>query len=376
MNSQCLRIAILGTRGIPPCYGGFETFAWELSQRLAFRGHRVTVYGRKGYASPGQQSPGLLSVVLPAVRTKHAETVSHAAFSALHVARSGADAALVCNLANAFVLPILRRAGIPAALLVDGFEHRRAKWGMAGRAWYRLNRPLAKRSADFIVADAEIVARHWRQDGGPPVETIAYGVDPARETATDALKRLGLAPGEYFLYVSRLEPENNAHRVIEAFRRTPAAKRLVIVGDAPYADAYIRKLKRAADERVLFTGAIYGREYRQLQAHCFAYIQATEVGGTHPALLEGLAWAPVVVAHDVPEHREVAEDGALYYSYRDDENLARVLRTLLERPSLRSAYRKRALHRLREAYVWDRVVHDYEILLRKMAKSAKGAASP
>jgi len=380
--SKPLSIAILGTRGIPARYGGFETFAEALAMRLAARGHRVTVYGRLGRVGREPEFPwpdGVASILLPAVPTKHLETVSHGLASAVHAAAAGYDVAIVCNQANAPLLPVLRAARIPAALCVDGFEEQRAKWGSAARSYLAFCRAAAVRYADALIADARVVAERWRDKSRSPVEYIPYGVDLTPDSGTDALDRLGLAPGGYVLYASRLEPENNAHLVSEAFARVRTDKRLAIVGDAPYARHYIRRLMATRDPRVCFVGGVYGRAYRQLQAHCAAYVQATEVGGTHPALLEGLAWSPCVVVHDTPENREVAGDAALFFHFRDADHLSRQIQHALDNPQLRLELAAKARERVRSQYDWNEVADRYEALLGRLAvknKSSNQSSNP
>lgn len=362
-----LSVAILGTRGIPAHYGGFETFAEEIACRLAARGWQVRVYGRPGSVGSGALPPGVVSVLLPAVKTKHLETLSHTALSFLHLRRHPTDVALCCNLANAPLLPLATQAGIPTALLVDGFEAERAKWGLSGRGWLTAAEALARHLPSAIVADAGVIERYWQKKSAVPVHRIAYGVEPLSDPGDGILRELGLEPDGYFLYVSRLEPENNAHRVIAAYRRVGGALPLVIVGHAPYAQRYIRRLHRMADSRVRFVGGRYGLAYRQLQAHCRAYIHATEVGGTHPALLEGLAWSPLAIVHDTPENREVAADGGLYFAYRDEAHLAACMTRIADDPAHREAIRARAVARMREHYTWEGVVAAYENLLGELA---------
>ena len=172
---------------------------------------------------------------------------------------------------------------------------------------------------------------------------IAYGADCRRTETTTVLTQLDVEPREYFLYVSRLEPENNAHVVIEAFEKVTTTKKLLIVGDAPYARAYIERLKSTRDQRIKFAGAIYGTGYRELQSHAYAYIQATEVGGTHPALIEAMGTGNCVIAKDTPENHEVLEDSGLFF--RDAVDLASQIQLTLSDPALVERLRAKAFKR-------------------------------
>jgi glycosyltransferase involved in cell wall biosynthesis len=371
--SPALRIAILGTRGIPAAYGGFETFAEQLAVRLAARGHHVTVYGRAGNVDPalhGRVYRGVHLVVLPAPRRKHLETVVHTWRSALHARRERWDVALVCNSANFPSLPLLRAAGIPTALAVDGIESERRKWGLLGRGFYRLASVLGPRWTDVVVADCRVIERHFRGRGVDNVVMISYGATPPAADGGDALRRLGVAPGSYVLYVSRLEPENNADVVLRGFLASGVPHDLLVVGDAPYADEYKARLHALAarSSKIRMCGAVYGAGYDALRAHAACYVQATDVGGTHPALLEAMAASLPVIANDIPEHREVLGDAGWYYRRNDAEDLARRLREVLapEAAALRAERAAAARSRVEALYDWERVTDQYERLARDL----------
>ncbi|HZU99322.1 MAG TPA: glycosyltransferase [Planctomycetota bacterium] len=365
-QGRLLDVAIAGTRGVPARYGGFETFAEELATRLVARGHRVTVYAREGYVSRRRRRHrGVEVVVLPRVRAKHLETVCHAFSSALAARRRRHDVVLLCNAACAPVAPLF---GSPVVLNVDGVERLRRKWGLAGRLWYRAAEKLALAVAR-CVADARTIAGYYRERHGAHLPVIAYGACERRVPAGEALGRLGLEPGGYVLQVARLEPENHASLVADAWKRVLTEKKLVIVGDAPYAPDEKRALVRAQarDGRLVLAGAVYGRRVRELFSNAFAYVQASEVGGTHPALLQGMALAPAVVANDVPEHREVLEEGGLYYARNDGDSLARTLQGLVDSPETRHALGERARAIVRERYSWDSIADQWETILREVA---------
>jgi len=370
------RIGILGTRGIPAAYGGFETFAEQLAVRLAARGVEVTVYGRAGSVDPaldGTSYRGVRLVVLPAPAKKHLETVVHTLRCARRARRDGIEVALVCNSANVFALPLLRRAGIATVTAIDGVESERRKWGVLGRSFYRLAALLVPRWSDVVVADCRVIERQLRARGVTNVVMIAYGATPPAARGTGALERAGVAPGRYVLYVSRLEPENNADVVIRGFLASGVAEDLVVVGDAPYADAYKASLRElaAGSPKVKMAGAVYGAGYDELRAHAACYVQATDVGGTHPALLEAMAAALPVIANDIPEHREVLGDAGWYYAKNDPDDLAARLREVLldEGAAQRRAERASAARdRVAELYDWERVADDYERLARRLVR--------
>jgi glycosyltransferase involved in cell wall biosynthesis len=371
-----MRIAILGTRGIPANYGGFETFAEHLSTRLVARGHEVTVYCRAHYTSPRQlEFQGVRLKVLPTIRHKYFDTVVHTFLSALHSASSRYDAALICNAANAPFATILRVAGTPVALNVDGLEHKRKKWNRIARGYYRLAERLATMLPTETVTDALVIQEYYMARYGAPSTMIAYGAEVERRS-DPSVRRWRVEPNRYVLYVSRLEPENNAHLVIEAFKRVRTAHKLLIVGDAPYAHEYISDLKARArrDRRITFTGFVFGRDYRTLQQNAYCYVHATEVGGTHPALLEAMGFGNCVLTLAAPENIEAIGDAGI--AYTDESDLTEKLQRVLRDGSLVQSYRNRAQARVQERYDWDYVVDQYERLFARMAGKPMPAADP
>ena len=358
-----MRIALLGTRGIPANYGGFETFAEELSVRLVERGHQVTVYCRERHSSPWYR--GVKLQYLPTIRHKYFDTLVHTCVSTLHLLAHRVDAALYCNGANAIFTWLPRMVRIPVALNVDGIERKRKKWNKLAKAWYYFSEWLATFCPSVIVTDALTIQEYYLRQWGQGSLFISYGAELGKVPGTAIIEKLGLAPESYFLYVSRLEPENHPLEVRQAFEKLATPLKLALIGDAPYAAEYIRRIRDTTDPRIVMPGAIYGEGYRQLQSHSFAYIHATEVGGTHPALIEAMGRGALVLYRDTPENAEVAGDAGIPFEWSDlNAKLEAVLAmTGRERTSLR----ERAMERARTRYSWDAVTTEYERLLTGLA---------
>lgn len=360
-----MNLAILGTRGVPPRYGGFETFAAELGTRLVARGHRVAVYCR----FDGEKKwNGMERIVLPSIRGKYFETVSHAFLSALDAMHRDFDAVLVCNAANAFVLPLLRAARIPTAINVDGIERRRRKWNALGRAVYAAGESLSVVFAGRVIADADVIADYYRERFGIDAAVIPYGADFPDQNDSDVLGRLGLKPRHFILYVSRFEPENNPLEVVGAYEKIGDAPKLVMVGEGLYAKDLVTELEKHRSDKILFAGALYGADYRTLQRNALLYIQATEVGGTHPALIEAMGSGGAVLAHDTSENREVGGDAVRYFDLRPIESLSGTIRECLRNPHELDELRARARARVAERYRWDEVTTAYEKLFIELIR--------
>ena len=354
-----MRIALLGTRGIPANYGGFETFAEELSTRLAARGHPVTVYCRERHHEP--QYRGVRLQYLPTIRHKYFDTLAHTFFSTLHLMTHRTDVALYCNGANAIFTAGPRLFGIPTALNVDGIERLRKKWNRLAKAWYRASEWLATFCPNEVITDAVTIQQYYAGQYGKTTAFIPYGAETGKVPTTGILGELGLEPARYFLYVSRMEPENHPLEVRQAFEQVATPLRLALIGDAPYAHEYIRRVRDTADPRIVMPGAIYGLGYRELGSHCFAYIHATEVGGTHPALIEAMGRGALVIYRSTPENSEVAGDAGI--PFEPGELTAKIKVALNMPESDRDALRRRAMERVRVRYSWDAVTDAYERLL-------------
>jgi glycosyltransferase involved in cell wall biosynthesis len=357
-----MRMAILGTRGIPARYGGFETFAEELSTRLAARGHQVSVYCRERHQAPSFR--GVQIRYLPSIRHKYFDTLAHTFFSTLHLLGHPVDAALYCNGANALFTALPRLFGVPVALNVDGLERKRQKWNRLARAWYLLSEWLATFCPTAVVTDARSIQAYYRERYGTETLFIPYGAELGKIESCTTLSRLGLERGRYFLYVSRMEPENNPLAVRQAFERVRTDMRLALIGDAPYAADYIRQVKETTDPRIVIPGAIYGDGYKELGSHCFAYIHATEVGGTHPALIEAMGRGALVLYLNTKENAEVAEGAGIPYENDLSQKMELALAMSEEQ---RNELRAKAAQRVRERYSWEAVTDAYERLLVRLS---------
>ncbi|MBN1569913.1 MAG: DUF1972 domain-containing protein [Acidobacteria bacterium] len=367
-----MKIAIIGTRGIPANYGGFETFAEECSAGLVDRGHQVTVYGRSHYVPKTLKTHrGVRLVVLPTLEWKYTDTVAHSFLSIFHALFGKYDAILICNAANSIYAWLPRLFGIPVVVNVDGIERLRPKWNRVGKAYYRLCELLSTCFPNVIVTDAKVIEQYYRDRYGADSVFIPYGTITEKPVGREALEKYGLISGEYFLYVSRLEPENNAHLVVRAFEKVRTSRRMVVVGDAPYARDYIEQVRATRDSRIIFPGAVYGKGYRQLQAHACCYIHATEVGGTHPALIEAMGQGNIIIANGTPENLEVLGSAGILYQKNDTDALARCLQDVVDHPDKYAPLKTAAVERARSLYSWDKVINRYEEVFRQLVGSAR-----
>ncbi len=374
-----MRIAMLGTRGVPARYGGFETAIEEIGKRLVVRGHEVVVYCRGAERPDLDEHLGMQLVHLPAARKKALETLSHTALSTVDLWRRGRfDAAFLFNAANAPFLPVLRARRLPVAVHVDGLEWQRDKWSGAGQRYYRAVESLSVRWADALIADAQGIADYYTREFGAETELIAYGAPILEDPNNDRVRELGLEPEGYHLVVARFEPENHVREIVEGYLASAATLPLVVVGSAPYADEYTAGLHALAGDgkRVRMLGGVWDQDQLdQLYARSVTYVHGHSVGGTNPSLLRAMGASSAVLAWDVVFNREVLGEHGRFFG--TPAELAPLLEQA-EADSDASAKRGRLLQdRAATTYRWDDVAQAYEDLARRLAagQSTRGRAT-
>jgi glycosyltransferase involved in cell wall biosynthesis len=289
--------------------------------------------------------------------------VAHTCFSTVSLLFQNYDVVLYCNAANALFTLGPRALGTPTALNVDGIERHRKKWNRMAKAWYLMSEWMATWCCSEVITDAERIREYYLERYAKESTFIPYGAQTGKLPDSGYVRSLGLEPGKYVLYVSRMEPENNALLVRQAFEQVRTDLRLALVGDAPYAVNYIKQVRDTSDPRIVIPGAIYGEGYQQLQSHCAVYVQATEVGGTHPALIEAMGRGSLVLYLQTPENTEVARDAGVPFL----EDLVEKLQWAVDLPvSERVAWGCRAMKRIDELYSWSVVTDHYEALFERL----------
>ncbi len=366
-----MKIALLGTRGIPASYSGFETCVEQLGQRLAKRGHDVTVYCRSHHITyPGDTYLGMRLVKLPTIRNKYLDTLCHSLLSSLHALVQDYDVGLYFIAGNSPVTWIPRLIGTKTALNVDGLDWKRGKWNPLAKRYIRFAEWLAQYAPDLYLTDSPLVQAYYKDKTGKAPPFIVYGSDIEKLPPGETLAQYGLEPLRYILFVGRLVPENNAHHLVEAFTQIDTNMKCVIVGDAPYAEDYQQELRRLAgdDKRIVFTGYVFGEGYRELGSNAYAYAATTGVGGTHPALIEAMAMGNCCIVNDTPVNLQTLGDCGLNYDGgRGAEALGPVLERALSEPELVQRLCSQAAERATQVYSWERVTDEYEKMCYELA---------
>jgi glycosyltransferase involved in cell wall biosynthesis len=363
--SRPRRVAIIGTRGYPSYYGGFETAVRKLAPYLAEQGWEVTVYGRKDQLRT--EDPTLddrvRSVTTLGVDSNSLSTLSYGFTACLHAFFHKPDVALVMNVANGYWLPLLKMRGIPTVVNVDGIEWHRAKWGKLAKAMFRWGAHLTAKFGDHLVFDARAIGDFWMQEFGRTGTFIPYGGDTAEELPVEP----GLTKHEYALMVARFVPENTISEFVEAAEEISRNHDVVLVGSAPDGNPIREQVAALADRnaRVHWLGHISDdKRLFALWQHAGAYFHGHSVGGTNPALVQAMTVGAPVVARDTVYNREVLADAGAFCEPTPSAIATGV--TAMIRDS--AGYRTRSMDRAAEAYTWARVCGDYHQMLQARTK--------
>lgn len=362
-----MRIAILGGRGIPSTYSGYETFIQEVAPALVEKGHAVIVYCRRSlFSERPKWHKGVRLVYLPSIETKSLGTLTHTAVATIHVLMSDVDVILFVNAANGWYCLPVRLFGKRAAINLDGLEWKRGKWNRLGKLFFLWAARAATLFANELVNDAEAMRLFYRENWGKDSTFIAYGAHIERSERPEIVREYGLEPGQYFLIASRLVPDNNADMIVRAFESVKTQMFLAIAGGANYRSQFVEELKKTSDKRIIFLGHIGNDQHiKELHCNAYAYIHGHEVGGTNPALLKALGFGNCILALDTPFSREVlGEYGSLFE--KTVESLRDKMQYVVDHPEVAERFRKRAPERIREAYTWDSIGDKYEALFQKM----------
>jgi glycosyltransferase involved in cell wall biosynthesis len=355
-------IAILGCRGVPANYSGFETCAEELGARLVEKGHAVTCYCSRPYSTTEDKYfKGIRRIVLPTINTKSFDKLFFAILSLIHVCFTKNQIVLILGLNIPLLALLPKLLGKAVVINVDGLEWKRKKWGYLASRYLLLSQQTAVAIADEIIADSRHIQRYYHERYKRSSTFIAYGADFEVRPPAETLRKHHLEPRSYILYVGRFTPENNTLLVREAFDELPSfSKKLVMVGGSHFDREYVKAVKNTRNPNIIFTGFVYGESYKELLSNAFLYIQASEVGGTHPALVEAIGLSNFILANDVPEHREVLQDAGLYYNGKKDL-IAKILYSM-HNQKIVTECRTKARRIAELEYSWESITEKYETL--------------
>ena len=354
-----MRVAVVGSRGMPNVPGGIERHVEELYPRLARMGVDVTVYARREYVPRSCVVDGVRVLALSSLGGRNGEALSHTALSLIHASRGDFDLIHIHAIGPGVLLPLAHALGLrPAVLTFHSFDYRRSKWGPGARLFLRFCEQVSVRSADAVIAVSKAGTRYLRQRYRRPVRHIPNGPGRLERRAPGpTLAHLGLTPQGYVLAVGRLSPEKRLEDLIAAHAEQIPHLQLVLVGDTNFTDDYIAHLRSLAGSRVLFPGYLRGAALEELYSSALVYVIPSEIEGVSLSLLEAMSLGCAVVASDIPGNREALGDppAGLTFPACNRAALGERLRRLAGDPSLREELGEKAVARVHATFDWDRI---------------------
>jgi len=369
-----LKISIIGFRGYPYVYSGYETLVKNIGERIVTGGAQVTVYCHSYlFDQKPKQLNGIYLKYIPTIKSKSLSQPIHSFLAFWHAAFSDADVVLVLNVSNGPFGIITRLFKKPTLINVDGLEWMRPKWKGFGAIYFKWAAKMAVRFMDLIVTDAVAMQTIYKNEFNTDSVVITYGADSNKGASEALLNKWQIQSQDYYLIVGRMIPDNNSDIIIEGFINSSSTKKLVIVGDVPYQDAYATKIKSYQDDRLVFTGYITnGDELASLYKYCFAYMHGHEFGGTNPTLLKAMANGCAIGAIDTVFSREVLQNDQFgTYFKKDIYALSNWFQWAEANPEKLSALRLIVSNGLNEKYDWDLVTDLYLYHLKALVNKKR-----
>ena len=363
MNKK-LKIAIIGSRGYPYIYSGYETLVKELSERLVKKGHTVRVYCHKYlFKNRPKKINGIELIYMPSVKSKVLSQLYNSFFSFLHVCFSNNDVVLVVNSANGpfgILTKIFRKK---TCINVDGLEWLRPKWKGLGSIYFRFASKLATLFFDQIITDSVEMNKVYKNNFDKKSTVIAYGSTMTANKNYKILEKFNLHKKDYYLIVGRLIPDNNSKIILKAFLKSNSNKSIVIVGDVPYNDDYSNDIKLLKSNKVVFTGYVNDQvDLTALYNGCFCYIHGHEFGGTNPTMINALDLNCQILALDTVFNREMLENKESVFFNKN--SIIKKINELEEKYD--ELIQKNSNYKIPKKYDWENITYEYLKVLQKL----------
>ena len=361
MNKK-INISIVGTRGYPYVYSGYETFVKQLGERLVSKDCNVTVYCHKGlFDNRPKEIKGIKLVYIPTIETKILSQPVHSFLSIIHACFSRPDVILVVNSANGPFGLITKLFRIPTAINVDGLEWLRPKWKGLGSIYFKWASKMATLFYDQIINDSDEMRKVYLDLFKRDSKVIAYGADIRKSENSELINKWNLTQRDYFLVIGRLIPDNNADLIIKGFLKSNSNKKLVIVGDVSYKDAYASNLKKINDKRLIFTGYVKDQDVlAELYHNCYVYVHGHEFGGTNPTMIKAMAYSCAILALDTVFNKEMLQKGKFGLFFKKELISVTNQIEYCEKEKLEiDKLRQESINGISEKYDWDFVTSQY-----------------
>jgi len=361
MNKK-INISIIGTRGYPYVYSGYETFVKQLSERLVLKDCNITVYCHRGlFKIRPKETKGIKLVYIPTIETKILSQPIHSFLSIIHACFSSADVVLVLNSANGPFGLITKLFRMPTAINVDGLEWLRPKWKGLGSIYFKWASKMATLFYDQIINDSDKMRMVYLNLFKRDSKVIAYGADIRKSKNPELISNWDIKKREYYLVIGRLIPDNNADLIIKGFLKSNSNKKLVVVGDVPYKDSYASDLKKIKDKRLIFTGYVIDQNVlAELYHNCYVYVHGHEYGGTNPTMIKAMAFGCAILALDTVFNKEMLQKGKFGLFFKKELlSVTNSIEYCEKQNILIDKLRQESVNGITKKYNWDFVASEY-----------------
>jgi glycosyltransferase involved in cell wall biosynthesis len=369
-QSNQLRIALLGNRGIPANFGGSDTVIEQLGERLVAKGHHVSVYCRKHFSTTNDKYyKGIERVVLPSINRFNLDTITHAFLSTIHaLITNKADILNYHGIGNSLVLPLLIFSSKKAVILIDGPDWKRPKWNWFAKIMLRWSVNFALWFADELISDNIPIHQWFEEKFNKVTPVIYYGADFDKVPSGENLAKWGLKGNDYILFVGMMVPDKGPDIILEAYTKLKTDLKMLMVGDTHYHKAFLNDLKNkySSNPNVIFTGFQYDLAYREFMSNAYIYTHPFRSDGTSPSLLQALAYGNCILANSSIETQTTLQDAGLFFARDSSDSLSEKLQYLIEHPNQVETFRMKAFKFAQKKYNWDVVVQQYEEVFYKL----------
>ena len=364
-----MKVAIIGTRGIPASYSGFETSVQETSTRFVKKNIETFVYCRANhYKEKFKEYRGVKLIYLPSVKSKHLDTITNTLLTCFHLLFRKYDVVIVYGVGNSLFIPLIKLFGKPVISVVDGADWERKKWGKFAKIFLKFSRFFAVYFSNYYVVDNELLAEEYFTRFGVRPVSIPYGANLDFENKIEILKRYGLEKNKFIIFVGRFVKEKGIEFLIENYAKVKTDIKLVIVGDNITDKTYVAKIKHTKDPRIIFTGFLYGQDYETLLHNALLYVSCSFLEGTSPSLLSAMAIIGFALVSDLKENQEVLKGCCITFKTGDGEDFVNKLDYYLNNSSLIELEREKTKEIIKKFYNWDNITEKYIYLFNQILK--------
>lgn len=374
-----MKIAIIGIRGIPFVYSGFEAFSEQFAYKMTKKNHQLTVYCRSNYFKNRITNyKGISLVYLPTIKSKSWETLIHSFLSTIHACFSHYDIVYYLGVASTVFSLIPRFFGIKTVVNIDGLDWKREKWSFFGKIFLLLSEWLSLFFPSKTITDSFFIKNYYKNKYHKEIDCIPYGYFQTKSKKNQLLKNFKLKKQEYFIWVGRIVPDNHLEEAVNAFIKLKTKLKLLVVGDNLYQSAYQNKINKISNQRaglrIIFTGFLNHDDCVYLMKNSFAYIETKRSGGTHPSLIDAMASGCLIISNNHPANQSIIRQAGFYYdrNHHAAKNLFLLLKKIIS-TNKTSLSKKRSIVKkiAKKNYQWNKIIKQYEDMFYSILDTKK-----